>query len=167
MTNEQLPVVPHLQAQTSRDWSRLEELFARFPEARHSCMEFQTGLHNQDPTYPGREIYKRHFQDFQQSTGGRVHPIVLAGYREIDFLKDVCGSFSLIDANVFIKTVNRQVAHYRGAERRRWIRASLSQSQDLSSLLKSNISIEREFFLRNAGMGIDGKPLDPLLLPAA
>ena len=167
MTDEELPVVPHLQAQTSRDWSRLEKLFAKFPEARHACMEFQTGLNNQDPNYPGREVYKRHFQDFQQSTGGRIHPIVLAGYREIDFLKDVCESFSLIDANVFIKTVNRQVAHCSGAERRRWGRASLSQSQDLSRLLESNISIERQFFLRNAGLGIDGKSIDPLLLPAA
>ncbi len=167
MTDEKLPVVPHLQAQTSRDWSRLEELFKNFPHAQHACMEFQTGLNRQDSKYPSREIYKKHFQDFQQSTGGRVHPIVLAGYREVDFLKEVCPSFSIIDANVFVKTVNRQVAHYSGVGRRRWGRASFAESQDLSQLLQSNISKERDFFLRNTGMGIDGKPLNPLLLPAA
>jgi hypothetical protein len=168
MSDAGLDVIPHLQAQTARDWERLEDLYARFPDCKHACMEFQTGLQREDPDHPMRETYKEHFRKFQESTGGRVHPVVLAGYREIGFLSDICPSFSIIDANVFMKTVHFQEATLiPGGGRRRWRQANLAHANDLSKLLESNIEIERGFLFGKHGLNSDGRPMEPFLLPAA
>ncbi len=167
MNDAMLPTIPHLQAQTAKDWGRLEELFVLFPDCKYACMEFQTGLNHEDPAYPSREVYRHHFQAFHKSAGGLIHPIVLAGYLEIGFLSEICPSFSVIDANVFLKTVNYQVATPITGGKRRWRPANPVQAADLSRLLEANIAVERDFLFRRHGLNSDGRPVDPYLLPAA
>jgi hypothetical protein len=167
MAEAGLPTVPHLQAQTIRDWERLAQLFERFPDCRYACMEFQTGLRAQDRDYPARENYRRNFEDFHAATGGRIHPIVLAGYCEIKFLSGLCPSVSILDANVFVKTMKRRAAIQIPGGRRLWRKAHPSLQRDLAALLAANIDVESDFLFRHHGLGPDGRPVDPLLLPAA
>lgn len=167
MTSVGIAVVPHLQAQTRRDWARLEEVYVEFPEVKHACMEFQTGLNREDPDFPAREVYKGHFRNFQQATGGRVHPIVLAGYREIGFLGEICPSYSLVDACAFVKSVNYQEASIMSDGKLRWRTAGLEMQNNMAALLERNISRQREYLLRRNGLDAEGRPLTPSLLPAA
>lgn len=167
MTDAGIAVIPHLQAQTKKDWARLQEVYAEFPSVRHACMEFQTGLNREDPNFPAREVYKGHFRDFQQATGGRVHPIVLAGYREIGFLGETCQSYSMVDACAFVKTVNYQEARIDFDGKLRWRQAGLAMQNNMAALLEQNISKQREYLLRKNGLGINGRSLTPSLLPAA
>lgn len=163
MADAGLETIPHLQAQTIRDWRRLESLFNKFPSLGYACMEFQTGLHDEDPDFPSRETYKQHFRNFQQSTGGRVHPVVLAGYREIGFLSEVCRSFSIIDANVFVKSANYQESYFLPDGTRRWRTISQRNEHVQSQLLTSNIVVERDYLFKRHGLDSQGKAIAPFL----
>jgi hypothetical protein len=163
ISNNGIPAIPHLNALTRSDWKKWERFCTEFPTSRIFSMEFQTGLGKGRHGSEARDEYLRNFGSLQDSCGGRIHPIVLAGAGKMRELAGLCQTFSIVDSTPFIKTEKRQRLR-RVGNRMRWLPDPTNVDDDLSKRLQESISLQRTWVLQKNGLQDPGLPL---YLPAA
>lgn len=163
-----IPALPHLQAQTKADWAKWKSVCENLPAAKHFAMEFQTGLGNSKGKALARQTYMRNFEELQESCGGRIHPIVLAGCGIMKWLSDTSESYTIVDSTPFVKTLNRQKAfQIPGAGLLKWRTVEGDLKEDLSGRLQESIIRQKLYLFSKNQMDQDGHPLQRPLPSAA
>src|SRR5262249_49091116 len=138
-----IPTVFHLNASTKRDWARWHDILTEQAHMRFVALEFQTG--------PSQKLIgDRYFNGIvglQESLGRSIHPLVLAGACRIKLLHEFFrGSFTVVDATPFIKTMKRQVLLQNGVQWK-WRTVETKQGESLHERLATNIHLHRRRLL--------------------
>lgn len=162
MTSAGIPTVFHLNALTQFDWNRWRDVLKEQPESKLVSLEFQTGAEHK---HFGDE-YFAHLVSLQDVLGRALHPLMLAGAGKLRELDGCFDSFTVIDANPFIKTMNRQVLRKWGAKWK-WRPEPTLPGTSLSPRLVQNIAAQRARYNERLGLAAEGGGRQRLLLPAA
>lgn len=157
-----IPTVFHLNALTRFDWNRWRDVLKDQPESKLVSLEFQTGAEH---SLFGDE-YFTHLVSLQDALGRALHPLMLAGAGRLRQLNDYFSSFTVIDANPFIKTMKRQVLRKWGIKWQ-WRLEPTLQGTSLSPRLVQNIAAQRARYSERLGLAEIGGGRQQLLLPAA
>lgn len=142
-----VPVVPHFNANTSRDWEFWAQLLRDTPGLRIFCKEFQTG--NRIKVNYEESVEK--MARMQESVGDALYPIVVAGKKAVDLLKHHFSNFTLIDSMPSIKTNMRQVIRVAPNGIAHWRTLPSNRKACLASLLDYNLAAYKAVMLRVIG----------------
>lgn len=162
MTAAGVPAVFHLNALTKFDWNRWRDVLREQPKARVVSLEFQTGAGRKEF---GDEYFSR-LVSLQDDLGRSIHPLMLAGAARLRQLNSCFGSFTVVDASPFVKTMQRQVLRKWGAKWK-WRSEPTAPGSSLSTRLARNIESQRQRFHDCLGLSLQGDGRHQLLLPAA
>jgi len=142
-----VPVVPHFNANTARDWKFWAELLRDTPGLRIFCKEFQTG--NRMKVNYEESVHQ--MAHLQETVGDSLHPIVVAGKKAVDLLKRHFSRFTLVDSMPSIKTNMRQVIRIAPNGIAHWRTLPSNRKACLASLLDYNLAAYKTVMLRVIG----------------
>jgi hypothetical protein len=131
LSNAGIPMIPHLNATSPRDWEHWLTYLQASPEAVYVAKEFQTGLKNTEKARAAVNSLAR----LQGELGRKLHPLVVGGARLASDLAVHFDDVTFVDSQPFMKTVKR-----RRSRGRLWL---LDPAADLSERLEENISRHR------------------------
>lgn len=157
-----IPTIFHLNALTQFDWNRWREVLKDQPGSKLVALEFQTGAEHKN----FGDEYFANLVSLQDALGRALHPLMLAGAGRLRQLSSSFDSFTVIDANPFIKTMKRQVLRKMGGKWK-WRPEPTPEGASLSTRLEQNIAKQRERFHERLGLSMDGHGRQQLLLPVA
>jgi Domain of unknown function (DUF4417) len=135
-TEAGLNPVPHLNAAQPGDWRFWGRFLAGTPSITVVAAEFETG--NRSRAEGERAV--RELVNLQQSTGRRLHPLVIGGTQ---FLEPVAKEFvtaTFLDSTPFMKTVHRQALRSMPPTgKQRWRKSPTAPDESLDKLLAHNL----------------------------
>jgi Domain of unknown function (DUF4417) len=128
--------VPHLNAAQPGDWRFWGRFLAENPSITVVAVEFETG--NRSRAEGARAV--RELVNLQQSTGRRLHPLVIGGTQ---FLERIATDFltgTFVDSTPFMKTVHRQsFLSVPPTGKHRWRKSPTAPAESLDKLLAHNL----------------------------
>ena len=137
-TEAGLNPVPHLNAAQPGDWRFWGRFLAGSPSITVVAAEFETG--NRSRAEGERAV--RELVNLQQSTGRRLHPLVIGGTQ---FLEQVAKEFvtaTFLDSTPFMKTVHRQAFRSMPPTgKQRWRKSPTAPDESLDKLLAHNLRL--------------------------
>ena len=154
LLDQGVAVVPHFNATNWSDWEFSAQLLRETPSLSVFCKEFQTG-----------NRLKTNFEEAVESMGkmqalvGRpLHPIIVAGRKAVDLIKQSFSTFTLIDSMPSMKTNKRQVIEVGAGGAVRWKTIRSRPNECIAHLLDHNLrvytgAIERTIRGQNGTLG--------------
>jgi hypothetical protein len=140
--------VPHLNAAQPGDWRFWGRFLAGSPSIIVVAVEFETG--NRSRAEGERAV--RELVNLQQSTGRRLHPLIIGGTQ---FLEPIAKEFvtaTFLDSTPFMKTVHRQA--FRSippSGKQRWQKSPTAPGESLDKLLADNLRCYSDWLDRRWG----------------
>jgi Domain of unknown function (DUF4417) len=148
-------VVPHFNAINWTDWVFWTELLRESPGLSVFCKEFQTG--NRLKVNYERTV--ANMAQMQNDVGRNLHPIVIAGLKAIELLKQHFQTFTLIDSTPSIKAKNWQVLDESTSHGAKLMRSP--SSADLVKLLDHNVFVRTQLVRRRIAHAQSNTPARP------
>ena len=128
--------VPHLNAAQPGDWRYWRRFLAENPSITVVAVEFETG--NRSRCEGGRAV--KELVNLQQSTGRRLHPLVIGGTQFLERIATDFQAGSFVDSTPFMKTVYRQsFVSLAATGKHRWRKSPTAPNELLDRLLIHNL----------------------------
>lgn len=135
-----VPVAPHLNALTDRDWEFWYELLRDHPATSVVTLEFQTGLATQDE---GREALQR-VANLQQKLGRLLHPILVAGAKHYLEAQSLFTRFSVLDSRPFMEAQARRMLVGDAEKGFRWMKTPTATGEPIDRLFATSAALYPE-----------------------
>lgn len=130
-----MPAALHVNGRTERDFARWSEYVQVRPEITHIAYEFTTGSGRASR----QKIHVEWLLELASYVDRPLHLIVRGGSDQWDALSSGFGRLTIIDTNVFMKTMKRKVAVRRGNSKIAYMGHPTKQGEPLDDLLEKNI----------------------------
>ena len=131
-----VPVAPHLNALTSRDWEFWFELLTDHPTTSVVALEFQTGL----STLPEGRHALAQVADLQQRLGRLLHPILVGGAKYYLDAQALFSRFTVMDSRPFMEAQARRELTGDAVQGFRWTKSATGKGESIGHLLTANFS---------------------------
>jgi hypothetical protein len=135
-------VIPHLNALTLADWECWRRLLIDNASIRFVAKEFQTGAGLEDVEQLAR---------LQDGVGRSLHPLVIGGARFLRTLRPWFDSFTLVDSQPFMKTMQRKALSRFDEGSQFWNSAPTAATGTLDRLLGNNVRAYQRWVSQEAG----------------
>jgi hypothetical protein len=99
-----IKVVPHLNALTIFDWQLWISALREHTEINAVAVDFQTGLRSPALGMP----FIQKLRELEQRLSRKMHVVALAGGQYVKTFRDMDATFTLVDAEPFLKTLHRK-----------------------------------------------------------
>jgi hypothetical protein len=130
-----VPVAPHLNAITDRDWEFCEDLLRDHPATSVVTLEFQTGLAT---VAEGRGALAR-VADMQQKLGRLLHPILVGGAKHYVDAQVLFSRFTVIDSRPFMEAQARRTLVGDNTNGYRWTKTGTADGLPIDAILEANL----------------------------
>ncbi len=145
LVNERLseagvPVAPHLNAITDRDWEFWEEMLQDHQNVSVVTLEFQTGY---AASADGTDAILR-VADLQQKLGRLIHPILVGGAKHYLEAQKYFTRFTVIDSRPFMEAQNRRTLTATETGGFRWRKTPTAIGKPVDELLRVNLALYLE-----------------------
>jgi hypothetical protein len=142
-----LVAVPHLSVVDPSDWEWWKSYIATNPRVKYVAFEFETGY--KDPV-EGEDAISR-LADLQAHCGHDLHMLVIGGTQYRQSILKHFRAYTFIDAMPFYATMIRHRAVLEG-DGVSWEPAPSGGGEMLDTLMRSNVGVYGNWFLRDLGL---------------
>jgi hypothetical protein len=130
-----VPVIPHLNAMTAKDWDDWTRFFAERPQLKFVAIEFQTGLRKA----AAAALTLRRFAQLQETIGRPLHPIFIGGVQFRNEIAGIFKNFTFVNSDPFMKALHRHVVDLDHDLSTRWIKEATDRGQPADDHLRLNV----------------------------
>lgn len=130
-----IPMIPHLNAETAKDWDDWTRFLAERPQIRFVAKEFQTGLRRG----ASAELTLKRFTRMQEVLGRRLHPILIGGAQFRRQIAQVFDEFTFVNSVPFMKALHRHVVDLDQDLSTRWIKEATERGEPADAHLRLNV----------------------------
>jgi len=146
LSEDGVPIIPHLNALQENDWAFWRDLLRNQSGIRVVAKEFHTGLAFRDKGLKAVEDLAR----LQRDVGRDLHPLIIAGGRFSRELARHFSAFTIVDSVPFSKTVmGRRRAIVHPDRRLEWRLEETPRGQPLDDRLRYNFAAYRDWLAGN------------------
>jgi hypothetical protein len=135
-----VPVAPHLNALTPRDWEFWFELLRDHPTTSVVALEFQTGL---STLQEGRDALAK-VADLQQKLGRLLHPILVGGAKHYLEAQALFSRFTVLDSRPFMEAQARRQLTGDREQGFRWTKFPTEKGEPIDRLFEANLALYPE-----------------------
>lgn len=157
LSNDGIPIIPHLNALTQKDWDDWLQFLLERPQIRFVAKEFQTGLRRVEAA----ELALRRFADLKQKLGRPLHPIFIGGVQYRQEIARIFPNFTFVNSVPFMRAIHRHVVDLEADISLRWIKRATESGEPLDAQLRFNVAHYIERLTRSLA------PLPDVIRPAA
>jgi hypothetical protein len=137
LLEEGVPAALHVNGRTDMDFARWSEYIAKRPEVTHVAYEFTTGS-----GWPGRrEQHARWLRELAAAAGRPLHLVLRGGAEVMASLAGVFTSVTVLNTEIFMKTMMRRKAASKADGRVRWDSIRTPAGAPLDQLLLDNLAV--------------------------
>jgi len=128
--------IPHLSANTARDWQFWAKYLKLNSEVKFVAKEFQTG--NKKRTEGEKTI--RFMSLIQDQIGRKLHPIIIGGAQFVESVSGQFDNFTIIDSRPFMNAVHRHNFRLSDDNRQSWEGGYRLIGQKIDDMMNNNIN---------------------------